>query len=109
MLAVVRPCCSVGAAWITEISVGGLAIQYCCGRRNGELALDELDILTTGLTDAYWVEGLPVKTIYDTEAETGSGSSGIKTRKCAMEFGQLSFKQKLLLMRMVRQYAAVAD
>jgi hypothetical protein len=109
MLAVVRPCCSVGAAWITEISVCGLAIQYCCGRRDDELALDELDILTAGLADVYWVEGLPVKTIYDTEAEANAGPGGIKARKCAMEFGQLSFKQKLLLMRLVRQYAAVAS
>jgi hypothetical protein len=83
-----------------DISMGGLSFRYSHekGCTNGSYA-------NIFLTEAnFHLEGVPVKTILDFEVTDESSSSCTRTRRCGLQFGDLTNDQQSQLEFFIQNY-----
>lgn len=83
---------------IIDVSKGGLAFRYIKnGKQPGESC--ELDILYTN--ELIYIDKMPFKAVSDMELK--DNSSGLfPTRRCGVQFGELTHEQELELERLLR-------
>jgi c-di-GMP-binding flagellar brake protein YcgR len=87
---------------IVDISLGGLAFRYIPSPKASNRS-SHIDIL---LTDgSFCLNKVPVQTIsdFETDAET---SIGLETRRCSVQFGDLTDNQKSDLRYFIQTYAS---
>ena len=86
---------------ITDISNDGLAFTYIAGEglRKGPL---ELEIFST--TGNFHLRKVPYKIILDLQIENGFPLSPVTTRRCGMQFGELTQVQKSQLDSFLQNY-----
>jgi hypothetical protein len=75
---------------IVNISKDGLAFHYI-DRQGGSNGLFKMDILFA--PDAFYLDRLLFKPIFDFEIETDVPLNSFKIRKCGVQFGELSSQQ----------------
>ena len=91
---------------IIDMSMGGLAFSYIAEQEpsNGSF---ELDIF---LTDhSFYLEKVPVKTISDFEIANEVAYSFTTTRRCGVEFGDLTLNQISQLEYFIRNHTIITS
>jgi hypothetical protein len=87
---------------IIDIGSGGLSFRYTAEKEQS-IRSSELDIL---LTDgSFYLNKVPLKTVSDVELE-GDPTSGLSTRRCCVQFGDLTNDQKSDLRYFIRSYTS---
>ena len=92
---------------IVNISKEGLAFHYI-DRQGGSNGLFKMDILFA--PEAFYLDRLLFKPIFDFEIETEVPSNSFTIRKCGVEFGELSSQQRSRLTHFISNHTiGVAD
>jgi c-di-GMP-binding flagellar brake protein YcgR len=95
------PCSSIMGN-IVDISLGGLAFRYIPSPKASNRS-SHIDIL---LTDgSFCLNKVPVQTISDFEIDSET-SIGLETRRCSVQFGDLTDNQKSDLRYFIQTYAS---
>jgi len=87
---------------IIDIGNGGLSFRYT-GKKEQSIQSCELDIL---LTDgSFCLNKVPLKTVSDVEIEADT-SPGVSTKRCCVQFGDLTDEQESDLRYFIRSYTS---
>ena len=87
---------------IIDIGSGGLSFRYT-GKKEQSIQSSELDIL---LTDgSFYLNKVPLKTVSEVEIDADT-SLGYSTRRCCVQFGDLTDDQRSDLRYFIRSYTS---
>jgi len=87
---------------IIDIGSGGLSFRYT-GKKEPPIQSSELDIL---LTDgSFYLDKVPLKRLSEVEIDADR-TSGFSTRRCCVQFGDLTDDQKSGLRYFIRNYTS---
>ena len=96
---------SIYPGHITEISLGGMALQY--HSRNGKAPeASEADILSANYTEAVLIRHLDIKTVSDLAICEKKAGESTQLRKQVVRFGNLSRSQISRLKYFIRAYSS---
>jgi len=80
---------------ILNISRGGLAFQYIETSRSNTYNIEEKNVFLS--SKGYYVRSIPFKIVTDRPIPNDTPCSTIMMRQCSIEFGEMSFDQKINL------------
>jgi hypothetical protein len=86
---------------VKDINIGGLALEYVLNETK-ITGFSEIDIFLTD--DFFYLRRIPSKTIYDREIDEESRS--VKTRRCGLQFGDLTPTRKSQLEYFLQNYTS---
>ncbi len=86
---------------VIDISSGGLAFRYIDGEEPSSGT--NMDIFMFG--DFFHMDNVPVRTISDIELVHGRPYVAVTVRRCGVQFGELTDRQKMQLEQCIEKYA----
>ncbi len=90
---------------IIDISRGGLAFRYITAKNSPDRS-SKLDILLSDLS--FCLGSLPIRTVCDFEVTSELAFGYTKTRRCSVQFRELTQEQMSLLDHFIENHSAVA-